>query len=373
VNVLLLCEFSTLNGGENSALSTFSHLRAADVQLTVAAPASGDLAQALNAQSVELLPLDFRDSAGSRRSQAESRQQLEALLRRRRPDLLHANSLSMGRLAGPVAAEMQLPSISHLRDIIGLSAGSIADLNRHRRLLAVSAATRSYHLAQGLDANKTHVLYNGVDLARFRPRPASGWLRSELSLGPEALLVGTIGQLVMRKGHDVLVQAAARLASRFPELHYIFIGSRYSEKAEAHRYEADLHAAFAQPDLAGRGHFLGCREGIEDLLPELSLLVHPARQEPLGRVLLEGAAAGAAIIATDIGGTREIFPQESGAAILVPPNSAEALAEAITSLAEDAGARSRLSRAARRRAEEAFDINIAAANLIRHYREVLDS
>ena len=60
-------------------------------------------------------------------------------LNRHRPALLHANSLAMGRLSGPVAAELALPSLSHLRDIVTLSRQAIADLNCHTRLLAVSA------------------------------------------------------------------------------------------------------------------------------------------------------------------------------------------------------------------------------------------
>ena len=100
------------------------------------------------------------------------------------------------------------------------------------------------------------------------------------------------------------------------------------------------------------------------------MLVHPARQEPLGRVLLEAAASGVAIVATDVGGTPEIFPPSSGAARLVAPDDAEALAEAILAVAGDPALRAQLSAAARRRAEAAFDHRQATANLVRHYRAI---
>ena len=99
--------------------------------------------------------------------------------------LLHANSLAMGRLSGPVAAELGLPSVSHLRDIIRLSSQAVADLNCHARLLAVSQATRDFHVAAGLAAEKLHVVYNGVDLEEFRPRSPTGYLHRELGLPPE--------------------------------------------------------------------------------------------------------------------------------------------------------------------------------------------
>ena len=136
----------------------------------------------------------------------------------------------MGRLSGPVAADCGLPSIAHLRDIIRLSAQAVADLNRHRRLLAVSAATREFHVAGGLDAEKTRVLYNGVDLGEFRPRPPTGYIHREIGLPPDALLIGTIGQIGLRKGQDTLLEAAAVVAERCSAAHFLIIGERNSDK-----------------------------------------------------------------------------------------------------------------------------------------------
>src|SRR5208283_1505697 len=117
------------------------------------------------------------------------RRRLAEILLRQRGTLLHANSLAMGRLSGPVAAELSLPSLSHLRDIVSLSRQAVADLNCHARLLAVSAATRQFHVAQGLDAAKTCVLYNGIDLERFRPRAATGFLHRQLGLAGDVPLL----------------------------------------------------------------------------------------------------------------------------------------------------------------------------------------
>ena len=119
-------------------------LRAAGFTPAVMAPAEGPLADELAARGVELLPFQCRAADGTRLPQSRLREQLAEVLRRRRPALLHANSLAMGRLSGPVAAELQLPSIAHLRDIIKLSARAVADLNCHARLLAVSQAARAF-------------------------------------------------------------------------------------------------------------------------------------------------------------------------------------------------------------------------------------
>ena len=304
----------------------------------------------------------------------------------------------MGRLSGPVAAHLGLPSLSHLRDIIRLSAQAVADLNCHKRLLAVSHATRTFHVAGGLSAEKIHVLYNGVDLDEFCPRPPTGYLHRELGLPPESPLVGTIGQIGLRKGQDVLLHAAARIAHRAGDVHYVIVGQRNSEKEESRRFEQGYmtrcrrvpcpHLSWAclnrrrpphahderghgTDGLAHRVHFLGVRDDVSRLLNELTLLVHPARQEPLGRVLLEAAAAGLAIIATPAGGTPEIFPPEQNAARLVPPDDPGAVADAILELLGDPVVRNRLGIAARRRVEEQFDIRVSVGNLLRQYEDLV--
>jgi len=369
--VFLLCEYGTLSGGERSMLATLDGVRSAGVELAVIAPPRGPLAEQLAARGVEVVPLAFRGSVGNRLPQRRLREELSRILARRKPALLHANSLAMGRLSGPVAADLALPSIAHLRDIIKLSARAVADLNRHTRLLTASEATRSFHVDQGLAAEKTHVLYNGVDLDEFRPRPKSGYLHRELGLAPETHLVGTIGQISLRKGQDVLVEAASSLARKLPNVHYLIVGERWSDKPESRGFESELRAA-ANGRLASRLHFLGFRRDVNQVLNELCLLMHPARQEPLGRVLLEAAASGLAVVATDVGGTAEIFPRHREAARLVPPDDPDALAAAVLELMGNEPLRASLGAAARRRAQEAFSVERAATRLVEHYRQVMD-
>ncbi len=369
--ILILCEYPTLCGGERSMLSTLDGVRAAGFEVVVAAPPAGPLAGALGEMGVEHVPFSTTGPDGRRRSQPRLRSDLDGLLGRYRPDALHANSLSMGRLSGPVAAEGGVPSIAHLRDIVRLSRQAVADLNRHRRLLAVSRAVRESHVAAGLDAGKTYVVHNGVDLARFRPRPPTGYLHAELGLAPKTRLVGTIGQICLRKGQDTLVEAAAALAERFSDLHYLIIGRRHSQKRESVEFEARLRGASQQGPLAGRLHLLGQRNDVDRLLSELTLLIHPARQEPLGRVLLEAAASGMAVVATAVGGTGEIFPPHGNSARLVAPGNPTALAGAMGELLSDAERRSALGQAAQARAEAAFGLDRAAAALVAHYRHLL--
>ncbi len=222
-----------------------------------------------------------------------------------------------------------MPSVGHLRDIVQLSAASIRDLSGHRRLLAVSAATRDWYRSCGVPGERIWVEYNGVDLDRFRPQPPGGYLHAELGIDRRARLVSTIGQIGLRKGTDVFMAAAAQIAEAVSDVHFLIVGRRYSQKDEARAFEQRVRQQANCRVLRGRVHSLGVRTDIDCLLRELTVYVHAARQEPLGRVLLESAATGLAVVATDVGGTREIFDTCPPSALLVPPDAVEQLAQSI--------------------------------------------
>jgi len=370
IRVLVLCEFGSLNGGEQSLLAVVKPLRTLGFALTVAAPREGPLADSLRASDVRLVPLD-RQTWDARRGLADRRRALSQLLASERPEVLHANSLAMSRLSGPVAASQGLASIGHLRDIMRISRAAAADLNCHSRLLAVSYAVRDWYAGQTLDAEKVFVAYNGVDLQRFRPQAPTGYLAEELGLPPSTPLVLSIGQVILRKGLDVLLQAARRVLDQRGDVHFLVVGRRFSDKPETIGYEQELRRLASIRPLAGHIHFLGVRSDVDRLLAETTLLVHAARQEPLGRVLLEAAAAGTPVVATAVGGTREIFPPEANAALVVPPDDPAALATEIQRALADPSLCRVLGAAARRMAEDRFADQQAARVLADHYRRIL--
>ncbi len=362
MNVALLCEFGSINGGENSILSVLPLLKDRGVAFRVLAPPETPFADAVQSLGIELVPF----SVSKLYSLPERREQLAAILRHLRPNLLHANSLSMGRLSGPVAEELKLPSISHLRDIINLNGTVVADLNRHGKLLAVSEAVKRFHVAQGLDTDRCSVLYNGVDLMRFAPRSPTGYLHREFGIPAEAPLLAVIGQIGLRKGQDFLLGSLRPLFADRKEPHLLVVGRRWSEKDESVQFEMSLRKIAEETPYKNRVHFLGVRRDVPELLAELTLLVHPARQEPLGRVLLEAAACGVCVVASDVGGTSEIFA-DGDSAKLFPVDDADVLRNIVSNLLDSEFERIRLGVAARYRAETMFAVGRTASLLFKHY------
>jgi len=356
-------------------LAVLPYLQRAGFTFTFLAPAAGPLAEQIATLDVQQAAWSPHDDHGTRRALDSLRKQLQAAIVCIEPEIVHANSLSMTRVAGPVVASLGAAGVGHLRDIVRLSAAAVRDVNRMPHLIAVSHATRSFHVNQGVDASRMQVCYNGVDMKQFRPRPATGMLHRQLQLPHDALLVGTIGQIGLRKGTDVFVELAVCVAQRRSDIHFLDVGQRTSNKKEAIELEATLRRRANETPLQGHIHFLGTRRDVPDLLPDVDIVVHAARQEPLGRVLLESAAAAKAIVATDVGGTREIFPGDSDAAAIVPKCDVDGvlgseLLEQVVRLLDDPPRRRQLGTAARRRIEQEFNVAKAAQQLVDAYQRV---
>lgn len=336
------------------------------------APPIGKLADALIERGLRLWPSPFTADYRRKHSKEESDHALIETVRRAEPDLLHANSLSMGRVTGRISDRLTQPTTSHLRDIINISQSAMNDLNRNLRLFAVSHATRDAHSARGLESSRIHVIHNGLDLDAFQPRPRSGWLRRELSLSPESILLGTIGQIGLRKGQDTLARSAPEIASAIPNVHFLLIGERSSNKQESIEFEQNLTSQFESRGLKSRLHLLGYREDICRLMAEIDLVVHPANQEPYGRVLLEAAACGVPVIATSVGGTAEIVVDRVTGR-LIPPRDPGAMANAVIDVLSNDSERNSMKLLARARALDHFGIDRCARQTADAWSEIIES
>jgi glycosyltransferase involved in cell wall biosynthesis len=367
---LLAFEFATLNGGERSIQAILPQMVGTEFEFVALAPTAGLLTRSFEEIGVPAVPFDVRDADAQRRPAEAILQDLHAAIRRVRPDLVHGNSLSMGRLTGTVAAQSAAVCTAHLRDIVRLSGTAVEQLNANRALIAVSNAVRDFHANQGVDQNRLHVIYNGIDGRDVPSRRGTDLLKAELRLPPAAFLVATIGQICLRKGQDVFARAAILAARQMPAAHFLLIGQRYSAKPESIAYDESIDREIIAAGLSDRFHRLGYRADVDRLLPEVDLLVHSALQEPFGRVLLEAAIAGCPIIATTVGGTAEMLV-DGESALLVPAAAPEALATAMVQLYGNTALRDRLAGAARQRITALFPIERAARGLADLWRRTL--
>ncbi|WP_301143502.1 glycosyltransferase family 4 protein [Demequina muriae] len=199
-----------------------------------------------------------------------------------------------------------------------------------------AAATRARVPAGLRDA--VHVVRHGVDPAVFAPR--------ERQQSPIRFVF--VGRTIPHKGADVLVEAAQRLARR--DIEVVVVGSHgFDPHAPLTGYERALRDAAATSVTPITFRPFTDRSDLPGLLGGAHALVVPSRwREPAGLTVGEGMASGAVVIASATGGIPELL---GDAGVLVAPDSATALAAAMTRVADDVEFRAAKGRQARERAE----------------------
>jgi phosphatidylinositol alpha-1,6-mannosyltransferase len=205
----------------------------------------------------------------------------------------------------------------------------------------------------------------GVDVDRFRPLDDAEKKDARLALGlePDDLVVLCLSRLVPRKGFDVVIEAAARLAGHHPSLRVLVAGGG-RDRARLERVaarsgapvrflgrvdDADMASVYGQADL----YAMVCRgnrwAGLE--------------QEGFGIVFLEAAAAGVPQVAGRSGGSHEAVDDGRTGLVVDDPTDVAAVAVALERLLADPDLRRRMGEQARRRAVEAFTYDALAARL----------
>ena len=362
MRALLVSEFGALNGGEHSFLAALPQLQSAGFQFTAALPDDSDFAELLRKRDVDVVTLSFHYEDGTKKPQAEIRSDLHRLIGTVNPKIVHANSLAASRILGPVTADTGTVGLGYIRDIIKLSRKAIADINGLDAIVSVSKATAEFHFANGLSTEKTRVIHNGVDLEVFKPAAPPG----ETATRNVCLCIGQIG---LRKGLDLSLQMLSSAFKQADDAELWIVGERHSRKQESIDHELDLRK-FANENFAPKSvKWLGRRIDIPDLMRIAKLLVHGARQEPLGRVLLEAAASGLPIVTTNVGGTPEIL--DGLDELMFRPNQfCEAAGKAVELLTQR-HEHMRVSKQLRQIAELKFSSLRAGEELANYYHSVI--
>lgn len=349
-----------VGGGELSLLDLVAALDRARWTPIVVVPAEGEVADRCRALGVAAGVVPLPRLRRPHPEIVRSVVALRSLARDRGAVLLHANGSRAMVYAGLAGRLGRRPVIWHVR---------VADRDRllDRLLVRLASAVIVNSEAVGrrlgwAPPGKVRSIPNGVDLARFAPRPLEAGSRRSLGLPEGGPVVASVGRFVPYKGYAHLVEAAALVARDRPDAHWLLVGDG-EQRGELERRCRAL-------GLGGTIHFTGWRQDVPEILAASDVFVMPSLGEHFGRVLVEAMAMGKPVVATDAGGTPEIvLDGETG--LLVPPAEPEPLARAVLALLNDGARAQRLGAAGRRRAEARFSLARHAAAVEALYDEVL--
>jgi glycosyltransferase involved in cell wall biosynthesis len=383
--VLYVDHTAMLGGGELSLLDIVSNLDRKRFVPLVVLGEDGPLARRLEEFKVETLLLPLDSSVKNMRKDSlqwaallrfkdyfriiSYAKKLVQIIRSRKIDIVHTNSLKADITGGLAAKLTNTPLIWHIRDriakdylpgpavkifrllcqlmpdfIVANSKSTLATLGRMRK-------GRFKIIYAGVTvSSKSDVLYEGVSL-RNPPTPKA-------SQAIKSPLVGLVGRVSPWKGQHIFLKAAAKVHQHYPDVRFQIIGAALFDE---HSYLASVRALCTELDMDECVEFTGFRDDIEVQVSNLDIFVHASTiPEPFGRVVLEGMASGKPIIATSGGGIPElVIDQVTG--ILIPlsdPDSmADAMADAICSLISDPSRACRMGELAQQRARDCFPLS----------------
>jgi glycosyltransferase involved in cell wall biosynthesis len=219
-------------------------------------------------------------------------------------------------------------------------------------------------------SDKINVLYLGLELHRFKEQSrGQGQLRRELGLPADTPVVGIVARLAPIKRISVFLRAAHGVATACPSAHFVIIGDG--------ELRGDLEADAQKLGLSGRVHFMGFRDDLDVLYPDIDVLTLTSSNEGSPVSLIEGLAAGCAVVSTRVGGVPDVVQNGETGWLVNPPApdapdlTAQLLSQKIIELLKDPTKRRTAAEKGQQDVMNRFDIGRLVQDIARLYRDLL--
>jgi glycosyltransferase involved in cell wall biosynthesis len=347
-------------------------LHAAGAEVIVATRVR-DHRQIIEQAGLRVIPIGLDRSGLNPLHDLGTLRELLGIYRRERPDLVHHVALKP-TLYGALAARMTgVPVVVNalaglgylfssptlkarlLRPFARLGLRALVNRRNSRTILQNPDDIALFEKELGAQPDRLVLIRgSGVDVARFRPHPS-----------PDGTPVAVcVSRMLWDKGINELVEAARLLHRRGTDIKIRLVGPTDENPASIPQATLDAWRAEGIVELAGPS------DDIPGEYARAHIAVLPSYREGLPKSLLEAAACGLPMVATDVPGCREIC-REDETGLLVPARSVEPLAGALERLATDTGLRQRLGARARQVAESEFAEEVVISETLTLYRNLL--
>lgn len=294
---------------------------------------------------------------------------LYRVIKRTAPDIVHLHSRRGADVMGGIAARLAgAPAVVLSRRIDNPVRRGLLSSFKYGpfcdRIIAVSGGVRDALVKGGVDPAKITLVHSVADAKRYQKKGHEADLRAEFGLDETTNVVAIIAQLIERKGHRFLFDAAPQILKRFPDTVFLVLGEGQTEKA--------LREQASSLGISDKVIFAGFRSDIGEMLSITTVLVHPATMEGFANCVLQAMAAEVPVVVSAVGGMPESV-HDGVNGYLIPPQDADAIAEAVVKLLADPELRARMGRDGRRIVEDRFCPERMVEGVLSVYEKVLNS
>jgi glycosyltransferase involved in cell wall biosynthesis len=238
-------------------------------------------------------------------------------------------------------------------------------------VISVSQAVHAFLKDNKLLSKQNTVIYNAIDIDSYVPKKTKEAIWKELNISNESPIFGIIGNIRQWKGQQIVLEAVKRLLAQFPNCKCLIVGD-ISSSALDDAYYQSLKKFIRENSLEKNIQFTGFQHDVVSIIHALDILVHASIEpEPFGRVIIEGMVLKKPVIATNLGGPKEII-QNNWNGIVISSKDPESLAQAITKLARDPDLTKAISENALLTVKEKFSIHSHVQSVMTFYDGLLD-
>jgi glycosyltransferase involved in cell wall biosynthesis len=378
--------FRSLYGAQTGLLNLLEHLDRDRFRPLVVCPGEGAFTERVRELGVEVLsvplPPALSTFGGSllRASPVEKAWRflqlwpqvgrLARLIRQRAVCLMHCNTVRSVLSSGWAARLSGVPLVWHVKGDGSHGVLDAAALRISDRLIAISedvraSVERRFPSARG----RVVTVRDGIPTDRFRPDVSGHEVRKEFGFQNDEVVVGTVGALVPRKGFEVFLDVARRLAGECPAVRFLVVGDISTE--DGRPYKEHLLRLGADLMREGKLVFAGWRDDMPQVYAAIDVLGLASSIEGLALVVIEAMATGKPVVRTAAAGAEDtVVPGETG--YVVPVDDATALADALKRLVNEPERRRRMGARSRERVTALFSAEAMARGVERVFTETLE-
>ncbi|MDD5045003.1 MAG: glycosyltransferase family 4 protein [Candidatus Omnitrophica bacterium] len=363
MNILFLANHLN-TGGITSYLLTLSAGLEKRGHRVFIASSGGDRENDFLGQGAVLLKVPLRTKSEASPGVIFSLFRILPVLKKEKIDLIHANTRVTQALAFWLYKFSRVPYVSTCHGFFRPSLHRKLFPFWGKKVIAISDSV-SEHLIKDfkIDPEKVKLIYNGIDVEKFREQARDSVEAAKKNLGLKAgPVVGIIARLSEVKGHIYLIQAFKEVLRSRPDAQLFIVGEGKTHK--------ELVDAVATLGMLESVKFVPRIDDTRKALMAMDIFVMPSLAEGLGLALMEAMASGLAAVASDIGGLRNLISDHQNG-ILVKPEDPAGLARAILELLNDAAKRKSYADRARKFILENFSQDKMVTETLNLYQACL--